>query len=109
MRRRAGRLLLLSNRGAALQDGERHHQHTTDHGDTAADVRAAQTLRLSYRQVRRLMVRFRRQGAAGLVSRRRSQVGNQKSMQKSRCNAYPGLIATLDPNRERVCEITELP
>ena len=39
---------------------------------------AAQTLGLSYRQVKRLMARFRRQGAAGLVSRKRGRQGNHR-------------------------------
>jgi transposase len=39
---------------------------------------AAQSLGLSYRQVKRLMARFRRQGAAGLVSRKRGQRGNRR-------------------------------
>jgi len=39
---------------------------------------AAQTLSLSYRQVKRLMARFRRQGAAGLASRKRGSQGNRR-------------------------------
>src|ERR1700722_1255265 len=39
---------------------------------------AAQVLGLSYRQVKRLMARFRRQGAAGLVSGKRGKHGNHR-------------------------------
>jgi transposase len=39
---------------------------------------AAHALGLSYRQVKRLMARFRRQGAAGLVSRKRGKQGNRR-------------------------------
>jgi transposase len=38
---------------------------------------AAQSLGLSYRQVKRLMARFRRQGAVGLTSRKRGQNGKR--------------------------------
>jgi len=41
----------------------------------AADV---QVLDLSYRQVKRLMARFRRKGAAGLVSDKRGKDGNHR-------------------------------
>jgi transposase len=39
---------------------------------------AAQVLGLSYRQVKRLMARFRRQGAAGLVSGKRGKQGDHR-------------------------------
>jgi transposase len=39
---------------------------------------AAQALGLSYRQVKRLMARFRSQGASGLVSRKRGRQGNHR-------------------------------
>ncbi len=39
---------------------------------------AAHSLDLSYRQVNRLMARFRRQGAAGLVSGKRGKQGNRR-------------------------------
>ena len=39
---------------------------------------AAHALGLSYRQVKRLMARFRRQGASGLVSGKRGKQGNRR-------------------------------
>lgn len=39
---------------------------------------AAHALGLSYRQVKRLMARFRRQGAAGLVSGKRGKQSNRR-------------------------------
>lgn len=35
-------------------------------------------------------------------------MSGMQSMRKSRCDAYAGLIAGLDPNRERIREIAEL-
>jgi molybdenum-dependent DNA-binding transcriptional regulator ModE len=51
-------------------------QKITEHRMTQAA--AARILGLSYRQVKRLMARFRRRGAAGLVSGKRGKHGNHR-------------------------------
>jgi molybdenum-dependent DNA-binding transcriptional regulator ModE len=53
-------------------------------------VAAAQSLGLSYRQVKRLMARFRQQGATGLISHKRGQRGNRRLP-----SVYAGLIVDL--------------
>jgi len=63
---------MMSNELNRLQVLQKMMEHRMTHAT------AAQALVLSYRQMKRLMARFRQQGAAGLVSGRRGKQGNRR-------------------------------
>jgi biotin operon repressor len=87
----------------SMSDGElRRLEVLRDVDRGGLPVRAvAQILGLSERQVWRLLKAFRRDGAAGLISKKRGRPSNRKTAPVGRC-ATPGLRARPPPDPSKL-------